>query len=126
LYPAGEGDVNEPTPGDEAFAGSSLFPILGPARRPGHAPLGHHVRNSLNRYHLFHPLLFEEPTMKGLKKPDFLNPSVPERILLVEDMGDSIAAVPEAVSLNEAQRAELDRRAVFHARRNPRRWKKRI
>jgi putative addiction module component (TIGR02574 family) len=63
--------------------------------------------------------------MKGLKKPDFLNLSVPERILLVEDMGDSIAAVPESVSLNEAQRAELDRRAVFHARRNPRRWRKR-
>lgn len=33
-----------------------------------------------------------------------------ERILLVEDLWDSIAAVPESVPVTEAQREELDRR----------------
>jgi len=39
-----------------------------------------------------------------------LSLSVPERIQLVEDIWDSIAAVPEALGLTEEQKAELDRR----------------
>ncbi|HUT58453.1 MAG TPA: addiction module protein [Phycisphaerae bacterium] len=41
---------------------------------------------------------------------DVLSLSVPERIQLVADIWDSIAAVPEAVELTEAQKQELDRR----------------
>ena len=41
---------------------------------------------------------------------DVLRLSMPERIQLVEDIWDSIAAVPEAMPLTDAQRAELDRR----------------
>lgn len=41
---------------------------------------------------------------------DVLGLSVPERIQLVADIWDSIAAVPEAVELTEAQKQELDRR----------------
>lgn len=41
---------------------------------------------------------------------DVLKLPVAERIRLVEDIWDSIAAVPEAVPLTEAQRQELDRR----------------
>ena len=41
---------------------------------------------------------------------DFLALSVAERILLVEDIWDSIASVPDAVTLTEAQRQELDAR----------------
>jgi putative addiction module component (TIGR02574 family) len=41
---------------------------------------------------------------------DLLNLSVSERILLVEDIWDSIAELPEAVVLSEEQREELDRR----------------
>ena len=41
-----------------------------------------------------------------------------ERIQLVEDLWDSIATVPEAVSLTEAQKEELDRRLdAYH--KNP-------
>lgn len=36
--------------------------------------------------------------------------SIAERIQLVEDIWDTIAATPEALPLTEAQRAELDRR----------------
>jgi putative addiction module component (TIGR02574 family) len=36
--------------------------------------------------------------------------SVPERIQLVEDIGDSILAVPDGLKLTEAQKLELDRR----------------
>jgi putative addiction module component (TIGR02574 family) len=36
--------------------------------------------------------------------------SVPERILLVEEIWDSIAETPDEVALTEAQRAELNRR----------------
>ncbi|HUT33557.1 MAG TPA: addiction module protein [Planctomycetota bacterium] len=39
-----------------------------------------------------------------------LNLSVAERIQLVEDIWDSIAAVPEAVPLTDEQREALDRR----------------
>ena len=41
---------------------------------------------------------------------DLLQLSLEERIQLVEDLWDSIAAAPEAVSLTEAQKRELDRR----------------
>jgi len=42
--------------------------------------------------------------------------SVAERIQLVGDIWDSIAAVPEAVPVTDAQRRELDRRlAVYHS-----------
>ena len=39
---------------------------------------------------------------------------VPERILLVEDIWDSIAQFPEAVPLSDSQRKELDRRLEAH------------
>jgi putative addiction module component (TIGR02574 family) len=42
--------------------------------------------------------------------------SVPERIQLVEDIWDSIAAYPEAVEVTDFQKAELDQRlAAFEA-----------
>ena len=49
---------------------------------------------------------------------DILQLSVAERIQLVEDIWDSIAAVPEALPLTDAERQELDRRLEAHAR-NP-------
>ena len=36
--------------------------------------------------------------------------SIPEHIQLVEDIWDSIAAVPQTLPLSQAQRYELDRR----------------
>ena len=47
---------------------------------------------------------------EDLSLADVLKLSVAERIQLVGDIWDSIAAVPEAVPLSNAQRAELDRR----------------
>ena len=44
------------------------------------------------------------------KTADILELSFAERLQLVEDIWDSIAAVPEAVPLNEDQKKELDRR----------------
>ena len=41
---------------------------------------------------------------------DILELSVAERIQAVEDIWDSIAAIPEALPLTEEQKAELDRR----------------
>jgi len=41
---------------------------------------------------------------------DVLKLPIAERIRLVEDIWDSIAAVPEAVPVTDAQREELDRR----------------
>lgn len=49
---------------------------------------------------------------------DILEMSVAERIQLVEDIWDSIAAVPEAIPLTDEQRQELDRRLEAYAR-NP-------
>ena len=43
---------------------------------------------------------------------------VSERIELVQDIWDSVAAVPEAVPLTDAQRQELERRLAEY-RRNP-------
>lgn len=47
---------------------------------------------------------------------DVLNLSVAERIQLVEDIWDSIAAVPEALPLTDEQRKELDRRLESYHR----------
>jgi putative addiction module component (TIGR02574 family) len=41
---------------------------------------------------------------------DVLQLSVSERIQLVEDIWDSVAAVPQPLQLTEDQREELDRR----------------
>jgi putative addiction module component (TIGR02574 family) len=42
--------------------------------------------------------------------------SVPERILLAQEIWDSIAETPDEVTLTDFQRAELDRRlAVYEA-----------
>jgi putative addiction module component (TIGR02574 family) len=50
--------------------------------------------------------------------PEILKLSVSERIQLVEDIWDSIAAEPDALPLTEEQRAELDRR-LADAESNP-------
>ena len=56
--------------------------------------------------------------MKKTPLTNVLELSVSERILLVEDIWDSIAAVPEAVPLTDAQKEELDRRLdAYH--KNP-------
>jgi putative addiction module component (TIGR02574 family) len=49
---------------------------------------------------------------------DILQMSVAERIQLAEDIWDSIAALPEALSLTDAERQELNRRLELHAQ-NP-------
>ena len=49
---------------------------------------------------------------------DILQMSVAERIQLAEDIWDSIAAVPEALPLTDAERQELDRRLEAYAQ-NP-------
>lgn len=43
---------------------------------------------------------------------DIIKLSIPERLRLVEDIWDSIAAIPEAIPLTEDQKIELDRRLV--------------
>jgi putative addiction module component (TIGR02574 family) len=48
--------------------------------------------------------------MSKFSLADVLELSVSERIKLVEDIWDSIAEVPQSVSLTTAQREELDRR----------------
>jgi putative addiction module component (TIGR02574 family) len=56
--------------------------------------------------------------MEKITISDLLELSMSERIQLVEDLWDSIATVPEAVSLTEAQKEELDRRLdAYH--KNP-------
>ena len=56
--------------------------------------------------------------MSRLAKEDILNLSLSERIQLVEDIWDSIAEVPEAVTLTDDQKRELDNRLDAY-RRNP-------
>jgi putative addiction module component (TIGR02574 family) len=46
---------------------------------------------------------------------ELLQLSIAERIQLVEDLWDSIAAEPAALELTDKQRAELDRRLDDHA-----------
>ena len=48
--------------------------------------------------------------MSKVSMADVLELSIPERIKLVENIWDSIAAVPEALPLTDAQRAQLDSR----------------
>jgi putative addiction module component (TIGR02574 family) len=48
--------------------------------------------------------------MSKITTADLLKLSASERIQLVEDLWDSILAVPESVQLTEAQKQELDRR----------------
>ena len=50
---------------------------------------------------------------------EILKLSVSERIQLVEDIWDSIAAQPESLPLSETQKAELERRVADY-RANPR------
>ena len=72
---------------------------------------------------------------------DVINLSVSERIQIAEDIWDSIIEVPDAISLTEADKQELNQRlyayhqdpsegspwgAVFHVKRNPKRWRERI
>ena len=56
--------------------------------------------------------------MEKITISDLLDLSISERIQLVEDLWDSIAAVPEAIPLTKAQKEELDRRLdAYH--KNP-------
>ena len=48
--------------------------------------------------------------MSKVSVADVLELSVPERIQLVADIWDSIAAIPHKIPLTPAQREELDRR----------------
>ena len=48
--------------------------------------------------------------MGSFAKKEILDLSVSERIQLVQDIWDSIAQVPESVSLTEEEKAEIDRR----------------
>ena len=48
--------------------------------------------------------------MTALVKANVLSLSVSERIQLVEDIWDTIAEVPEEITLTDRQKAELDRR----------------
>ncbi len=56
--------------------------------------------------------------MGKFARKDILNLSIAERIELIGDLWDSMAEVPEAITLTEAQKAELDRRLDAH-RENP-------
>lgn len=56
--------------------------------------------------------------MSMIVPDDILQLSVSERIQLVEDIWDTIAASPEQPALSEAQQEELDRRIEAH-RQNP-------
>lgn len=48
--------------------------------------------------------------MSTLTRESIMRLSVAERIQLVEDIWDTVAEVPEAVSLTDEQKAEIDRR----------------
>jgi putative addiction module component (TIGR02574 family) len=54
----------------------------------------------------------------GFHMSDVLALPIEDRLRLVEEIWDSIAAFPEAVALTDAQRQELDARLDAH-RRNP-------
>jgi len=56
--------------------------------------------------------------MSRLAREDTLNLSVSERSQLVEGIWDSIAEVPEAVSLTDTQKREMDNRLESY-RKNP-------
>jgi len=52
--------------------------------------------------------------MKNTSIGEILQLGVSERIQLAEDIWDSIAAVPDAVPLTDAQREELERRLTAY------------
>ncbi len=52
------------------------------------------------------------PTMKALGIDQL---SIEDRLTLVQEIWDSIAAMPEQIPLSEAQRSELERRLAAHA-----------
>jgi putative addiction module component (TIGR02574 family) len=54
----------------------------------------------------------------GIPMSEVLALPVEDRLRLVQEIWDSIAAVPQAITLTDAQRAELDARLAAH-RRNP-------
>jgi putative addiction module component (TIGR02574 family) len=56
--------------------------------------------------------------MSRLARKDILSLSITERIELIGDIWDSVAEVPEVISLTDAQKAELDRRLDAY-RENP-------
>jgi putative addiction module component (TIGR02574 family) len=57
--------------------------------------------------------------MTTLVKANVLSLSIPERIQLVEDIWDTIAEVPEEVTLTDEQKTELDRRLdAYHLNPN--------
>ena len=56
--------------------------------------------------------------MMSTQLSEILQMSIEERIQLVEDIWDSVAAFPEAVPMTDAQRQELDRRLEAYAQ-NP-------
>jgi putative addiction module component (TIGR02574 family) len=56
--------------------------------------------------------------MSSVDIQEILKLSVAERIQLVEDIWDSIAAHPEALPVTESQKRELDRRLAEY-RANP-------
>jgi putative addiction module component (TIGR02574 family) len=49
---------------------------------------------------------------------EILQLTIAERIQLAEDIWDSVAAFPEAITLTDAQKEELDRRLQVYAK-NP-------
>lgn len=61
-------------------------------------------------------LCYLASVVKSSLLADILELSVAERIQLAEDIWDSVAEVPESVSLTEAQRQELDRRLAEYER----------
>jgi putative addiction module component (TIGR02574 family) len=56
--------------------------------------------------------------MEKVRIGDLLQLSVSERIQLAQDLWDSVATVPEALSLTEEQKKELDLRLDAY-RKNP-------
>lgn len=56
--------------------------------------------------------------MAGVSLAELIQLSVTERIQLIEDIWDTIAAHPQDVGLSEAQRNELDRRLADY-QQNP-------
>ena len=49
-----------------------------------------------------------------MKTADIQDLSIAERLQLVEDLWDSIAARPDAIGLSDTEKAELDRRLSLH------------
>ena len=59
----------------------------------------------------------ENAAMSSVRK-DVLSLTVADRLQLIEEIWDSLAATPEAIPVTDAQRKELARRRRAHAR-NP-------